>query len=315
MTKEVKKKIRELQKEDFSSWSVSFWLIKRKAPTPTKDASYNAWRVDMDKKLPKRFIRYLNKQLQGKNFHIENYDYSNADCDDVLLTIDAGITDFEKVEIEINKSFNNPIVTKYEDLLKSWAYVILFEKDNKKLFAWKKISAETQPKKATSKDAVFFLHKKLVDPDDKEIFVIYPNYDFFVYENTVFISSKKQFESSMNFREGMKKKSSEVIQDFKNLGTFKNIELIEEYVGNNLHHLRKMASILKSGYYKQQGYLERLITVNKKEKWALKVENKQIIVEKETIDLLLKLLNNDRLRSPINDEVFDASAKSKVSNK
>ena len=163
-----------------------------------------------------------------------------------------------------------------------------------------------------SKGILFFINKELVDPDDKEVFVIYPNYDFFVYKRTVFIASKKQFESSMNFREGMKRKSAEVIADFKNLETFKNIELIEQYVGNNLHHLRKMASILKSGYYKQPDYLKKLIAVNKKEKWDLKMENGQIVVEEETIDLLLKLLNNDRLRSLINDEIFDAAAKSKV---
>ena len=39
----------------------------------------------------------------------------------------------------------------------------------------------------------------------------------------------------------------------------------------------------------------------------------KIVVEEETMDLLLKLLNNDRLRSPINDEVFDSSAKKAVS--
>lgn len=31
------------------------------------------------------------------------------------------------------------------------------------------------------------------------------------------------------------------------------------------------------------------------------------------MDLLLKRLNNDRLRSPVNDEVFDSSAKTAVS--
>ena len=111
----------------------------------------------------------------------------------------------------------------------------------------------------------------------------------------------------------MKAKSDEVLSDFQQNSTFKNIELIKEYVGDNLHHLRKMASILKSGYYKQPDYIQNLIKVSKKEKWELKVENGQIVVEKETIDLLLKLLNNDRLRSLINDETFDASAKSRVS--
>ena len=79
------------------------------------------------------FKGYLKNQLQGKKFHVEKYDYSNADCDDVLLTVDSGITDFEKVEAEINKGFDNPRVDNHKDLLNSWAYVILFEKDDKKV--------------------------------------------------------------------------------------------------------------------------------------------------------------------------------------
>lgn len=313
MKTQVKELMKEIREENFNNWNVSFWLIKKKSHKMDKSNSYSAMRVDIDEKLPIKFKGYLEKQLQGKKYHLENYDYSNADCDDVLLTIDSEVPDFGKVEVEINRGFENDRVSSYSDLLKSWAYVILFEKDDRKLYAWKKISADTQPKKVTSKNTIFFHNHKLVDLEDKEVFVIYPNYDFFVYQGVTFISSKRQFESSMNFRDGMKAKSDEVLSDFQQNGTFKNIELIKEYVGDNLHHLRKMASILKSGYYKQPDYIQNLIKVSKKEKWELKVENGQIIVEKETIDLLLKLLNNDRLRSLINDETFDASAKSRVS--
>lgn len=312
MKVKIKKLMKEIKEENFSNWDVSFWLIKRKLHPKDKSNSYSALLVDIDDKLPRRFKGYLKKQLQDKKYHLDNYDYSNADCDDVLLTIDSEITDFSKIEIEINKGFDNDRATSYSDLLKSWAYVILFEKADKKLYAWKKISADTQPKKVESKNTIFFHNHKLVDLEDKEVFVIYPNYDFFVYQGITFISSKRQFESSMNFREGMKAKSDQVLSDFQNLSVFKNIELIKEHVGENLHRLRKMASILKSGYYKQTDYIEKLITVSKEENWELKVEEGKIVVEEETIDLLLKLLNNDRLRSPINDEIFDAAAKSKV---
>ncbi|MBQ4797045.1 DUF4868 domain-containing protein, partial [Pectobacterium versatile] len=82
--------------------------------------------------------------------------------------------------------------------------ISLFEKGDKRLFAWRKINSDTQPKKVRSKNAVFFQKHKLVDIDDKEVFLIDPIYDFFVYNGTTFIANKKQFESSMNFREGMK---------------------------------------------------------------------------------------------------------------
>ena len=128
----------------------------------------------------------------------------------------------------------------------------------------------------------------------------------------IFIANKKEFESSMNFREGMKDKANETIKELEDIGHFKSINLIKDYVGDNMHHLRKMASILKAGYYKQPGYIERMIEVSKEEGWVLKIEDGKIVIEEDTIELLLKLLNNDRLRSPINNETFDASAKAPV---
>jgi hypothetical protein len=305
----TKNQFKEIKAEDFSGWSASFWLVKKKA---SKETPYSTLRVDMDNKLQNRFRRYLKQQLQGKDFHLAEYDYNNADGDDALFTIDTDTTDFSKVIAEIGKGFSNPKVNSHDELLRSWAYVILFENNGRKLYAWKKVSADTQPKKAAAKDLAFFLNKKLVDLDDKEIFMIYPRYDFFAYDGTIFIANKRQFESSMNFREGMKAKAVQVIQDFINSGKFENTERITQYVGENLHHLRKMASILKAGYYKQPDYIQRMIAVSKKEGWKLNVKNGKVIVEDETIELLLKLLNNDRLRSPINNETFDAAAKARV---
>ena len=61
--------------------------------------------------------------------------------------------------------------------------------------------------------------------------------------------------------------------------------------------------------------MAQLMQVVKDEKWELKIENGKIVVEEETMELLLKLLNNDRLRSPINGEVFDSSVKKAVAKK
>jgi hypothetical protein len=312
MNAKAKKILKEIKAEDFTKWSASFWLVKKKGTS--KDVTYNVLRVEMDEKLQTRFRRYLRQQLQGKEFHVAEYDYNNADGDDSIFTLAADTTDFVKVEVAINAGFDNPLAANYEDLLKSWAYIILFEKDNKRLYAWRKISADTQPKKVYSKNTVFFQNHKLIDLDDKEVFMIYPRYDFFVYDGMTLIADKRQFESSMNFREGMKENGKEVLSAFEELAIFDDIKIIRDFVGTNLHHLRKLSSIRKAGYYKQPDYMKNLIKVSKTEKWKLKIANGKIIVEKETVELLLKLLNNDRLRSPINNEVFDAAAKARVSD-
>lgn len=290
------------------------FILAGKRKISQKNAHYDVLRVKTDKKLQKRFHGYIRQQLQHKDFHLTPYDFNNADGDDSLFTIDTAVTDFVKVAEKIENGFKSPFAQSYDELLNSWAYISLFEKGDKRLFAWRKINSDIQPKKVRSKNAVFFQNHRLVDIEDKEVFLIDPTYDFFVYDGTTFIANKKQFESSMNFREGMKANGEEVLSDFTSLNIFDNVEIIREFVGVNLHHLRKLSSIKKSGYYKQPDYIQKLIRVNKKEKWELKITNGKIIVEKETVELLLKLLNNDRLRSPINDELFDSAAKAPVIN-
>lgn len=295
---------------DLKKWVVTFWLVKRYMANHA--AHYSVLRVNTDAKLQKRLKDYVVNQLQGKDFHLAEYDFNNADGDDTLFTITADATDFPKVEVAINAGFDNAIAKEYQDLLNSWAYVVQLEHGNDRLYAWRKISTLTQPKKVQSRQATFFVEHKLVDVEDKEVFLIDPRFDFFVHGGMIFIANKKEFEISMNFREGMKAKAAEVIKNFNESGHFKNVDLIQKHVGDNMHHLRKMASILKAGYYQQPDYIQRMIEVSKEEGWELKVEDGQVVVEEETIELLLKLLNNDRLRSPINNEIFDAAAKAPV---
>ncbi|MFD2838877.1 hypothetical protein ACFS3C_26850 [Azotobacter vinelandii] len=76
--------------------------------------------------------------MQNKEFHVSAYDFNNADGDDALFTIATDITDFVKVTEAIDDGFNNQHAKNYEELLNSWAYIALFEKDGKRLFAWRK---------------------------------------------------------------------------------------------------------------------------------------------------------------------------------
>lgn len=309
-SKAHKTTLKAIKAIDLKKRTVAFWLVKRYMANHA--AHYSVLRVNTDEKLQKRFKGYVANQLQGKDFHLVEYDFNNADGDDTLFTITADATDFPKVEAEINAGFDNAIAKEYQELLNSWAYVVQLEHGNDRLYAWRKINTLTQPKKVQSRQAMFFIEHKLVDVEDKEVFLIDPRFDFFVHDGMIFIANKKEFEVSMNFREGMKAKAAEVIKNFNESGHFKNVDLIQKHVGDNMHHLRKMASILKAGYYQQPDYIQRMIEVSKEEGWELKVEDGQVVVEEETIELLLKLLNNDRLRSPINNEIFDAAAKAPV---
>lgn len=302
---------RKLKALNVSEWTPIFWLVKRKALVH-REAGYSVLRANIDTKLARRLRGYVKQQLQTRDFKVHAYDFNNADTDDVLLTLETGATDFPKIEAEIVRGFDNALVQQYEELLGSWAYVVQFKKGDDSLYAWRKIGGATDPKKIISKGATFFSDHKLVDIDDKEIFLIDTRFDFFVFDGVTFIADKRQFENSMNFREGMKARRDELLDELAGLKFLSDVAVIRDHVGDNLHHLRKLAAIHKAKYFHQPGYVAKLIATCRKEGWGLKLNGSTIVVEPDTIDLLLTLLNNSRLRSPINNELFDAAVKQPV---
>ena len=245
-------RLKKLKAIDLAPWATSFWVVHRKPAQPP--FVYTVLRVTIDKKLERRLKRYVKVQVQDREFKLEPYDFSNADPGESLLTLDADTTDFSKVRAAIDQGFDNPRAKSHAELLGSFAYVVLFEKDGEHLHAWSKINTLNSPRKAVRAKTLYFQDQKLVDVDDEEVFMIDPRFDFFVFAGTTFIASKSAFESSMNFREGMPTKRKELLDEFSAMSFLSDVEPIRAFVGENLHHLRKLAAIKNAaGDYNNDG--------------------------------------------------------------
>lgn len=306
--KEILEKIKAINSDE---WSLSLWIVKRKLIGGV--ASYTVLRADAESNVMSKLFGYFHDQFVKPCLLVHPYDFHTADEDGVLLKIAEEETDFKQISSEIDKGFSVPRVGRGADLLGSHAYVVLFQNGDRRLYAWKGLGQDMQPKKVKSKTSLLFRETKLIDIDDECVFTIYNRYDFFSFDGVIFISNKARFESSMRFREGIRSKAGDFIKNLEQTGFVDNASKISEFCGDNYFHLRKMASISKFGYYKDEKYFHRLVEINESEGWGLRINDEgKIVVEEGSVSVLLKFLNNDRLRSPINNELFDASAKSRV---
>lgn len=302
--------LKKVQALDFKDWDTNLWLIKRYLAG--KDAVYKALRVETDIRLKQRLEDAVTSKLSAPRLAIEDYDFLTADQDGRVFTLDSSETDFVKILEQIDKGLANPKITEYEDLLDSWAYVIELTKNDQAVYGMRKVSALTQAKKVNSLSSFLFQDDLLVDLRDKQVFTLDLNLDFFVYEGTAFIFHKTDFEGALNFRKGMEDNRDSVLGEFATLKVFTDTEPMRKYIGVNLHHLRKISAIQKAGYYKDKHFMKALIKVNEDEEWGLIITDGKISVTEENAETVLTLLNNGRLRSPINQEWFDALVKKKV---
>jgi hypothetical protein len=310
VTTNVKHSLQALRASDFKHWVTTFWLVKRKLSQ--QQAKYSVLKVDTDTKLEQKLKNAVTEKILDQDYQLDDYDFLTADQDKSLLTIASSETDVTLIQAEIEKGTANAKVEQYEQLLDSWAMVIKLEHQDKAIYAYRKINKFNHAARLSHVSFIQFKDQELKDLDEKEIFTIDTQVDFFTYDGTTFIANKKEFEKTLNFRAGMEKNRDVVLKEFVDLNIFNDASLLKEHIGANLNYLRKVSSIQKSGYYKDATFMEELVKVNQLKNWGLQVENGAIVINEASIDLVLTLLNNGRLESPINHEMFDAAVKKKV---
>ena len=300
----------KIKKTDFAKWEATLWLIKRRLSGG--DAIYRVLRVETDRALNQKLKDAIKKRVTAKKIALEEYSFLTADQDNRIFTLNSSETDFVKIQEEIEKGLANPRATRYEELLNSWAIVIQLTHGDQVVYGMRKINAMTQPRKVSTLSSFLFRGTLLVDLSDEQVFTIDLDIDVFVTQGVAFITRKKEFESALNFRKGLEDSRDEVLEECGQRKVFSDVVPLRDYIGDNLHHLRKIAAIKKTAYYRDSTFMENLIKVNKRESWGLVITDGRIMVTAENAELVLTLLSNSRLKSPINLEVFDAVVKKKV---
>jgi hypothetical protein len=232
-----------------------------------------------------------------------------------VLGIAIEETDLKELIDSITAEEAPETANSYEALIGSWIYIARLEKDEQILYSVRRVSEGWTTKKVSQFINMIFDNNMLIDIEQKEIFRIDGKVDFFSFNDVIFIADKKNFEAALNFREGMKKNRDEIVKEFKQTNLFVDADEISNLVGNNIKRLRKLSQVKKAGYYKKQHFLQSLKQVNEDENWGIQYsDDGKLIVTEEDIETVLTVLNNSRLKSPINQESFDVDVKHKFDN-
>src|SRR5205823_3254767 len=126
--------------------------------------------------------------------------------------------------------------------------------------------------------------------------------DFFAYNGALFILDKKKFETALNFRAGMESNLNALLDEFAHLGLVTDVEIIRAKTGTRLSYLRRISMIKNNGYFRQTGFMAKVKALCVEKGWEIQFDGNKVIATEGNVDLLLKLLNNDRLASLLTEE-------------
>lgn len=308
---DLKTTLDKIKTINWDSASVSFFVIKRKLVQRT--AKYEVLQVNIDENLRTKLRSICAGKIKQSNATFE-YDFNTADMDDNLLGIPTADTDLQPIIDALQDDEDPPIADQYETLLGSWLYIARLDVNgHQPIFSARRVSEGWTTKKVFQLINMVFQNNMLVDMGQQEIFRIDGKVDFFAYEGTIFIADKKNFETALNFREGMERNRDEIVKEFSELGLFENANTVAELVGNNLRRLRRLSQVKKAGYYKDPAFLQNLKMVNEEDGWGIQYSlDGKLLVTENDVETVLRVLNNDRLTSKINAENFDVDVKHKL---
>lgn len=301
--------LKELKKLDLAQRQASLWLVKRHLRAHI--AVYKIVRVEIDTKLKQRLNSIVKKQIQDNN-RITEYTFEPQENDDGLFAHTAADTDFIKMREAIEGGTDVETATKVEDLVDIWGYVIKIHSVPDPVYAFKKVSESWTAKKVLEVANVLFRDHMLVDLSDKQVFKIDKKVDFLCFRDLLFILDKKEFEHGLNFRVGMIRNRDAILDEFKELGLFSDVAPILATVGDNLPLLKKLSTIKRNGFYKDANFIQRLKEQIQAEGGDLQIANNKFVVNEKNVTVILVLLNDDRLRSPITEAIYNVTGKRKV---
>lgn len=303
--------LKEIKHDAWGNATVSLFVAKRQLRK--KKAKYSVFQVNADESLRLKLRNIAIKRIEIANTATE-YDFQTADLDNDMLGIETSDTDLHSILESISAEPVPELITEYSDLVNTWVYIARLDLPNKEpLFSVRKVNDAWSTKKVNQLVNAFFKDNMLIDLKQEHVFRIDGKVDFFSHKGIIFIADKSNFEAALNFRDGMEKNRDQIVEEFKETELFVDADNIKELVGNNLNRLRKLSQVKKSGYYRDVSFLVKLRQVSEQEGWGIKYSGDgKLIVDEDDIDTVLRVLNNDRLKSMINDENFDVDVKHKL---
>lgn len=293
---------------DLGRYPVSLWILRRKLYK--KKASYTVLKIEAEEPLRVKLRESVITEIDTRKVSRPYFDGA-GDQQDVSYELPTGMTDFGGIRDEIESGGKKVRVTSESELIGAWGYVIKLFTEGGSVYGFRKISTNWSAKKVKGLISLIFDKEMLIDLEERPVFKIDQNIDFLCLGKDLFVLNREQFEGAMNFRAEMEARKGEVIQEIQALELFTDVAPFRRKV-DSIRALRKIARIQENGYYRDSTFMRDLQRTSENQKWGLAFENEKIVVSDHNVDLVMTLINNDRLSSLINAEIFDVEGKTRV---
>ncbi len=286
---------------NFPQSRVHLWVFKRSSTA----RKFSAFYVRTDSVLSELLRSIVHGETE-RIIEFAAYSYLAETNENSCLATPVGKSDFGHLKTQVDRPEPECAARSIKDLKGAEGYVVKFVNNNETVYAVKRSTntwKTAYPKKYIN---MIFQNGELTAAADNA-FSIERNFDFYCINTSIFIASKRAFESAMRYRAEYLEAFGMLAQTAAFASLFTNIQPLIDYVGNNSIHLRRMATVEHKALYARPDFLINLQSVSLRRKWNLNFDptTTRIIPCEKTAKTILQVLLDHRLLSEVTDNIYD----------
>lgn len=286
---------------DFSNSAIHLWVFKRS----TTRQRFSSFYVQTDENLN----RLLLAVVQGEVNRITewaNYTYLSETNENSCLASPIVGSDFEFLKERVDRPEPDCRIRSIKDLKNADGYVVKFVHNNQMVYAVKKSASNWKTSYLKTHINIVFRNGELSAAEDNG-FAIERYFDFYAFDQTLFIASKRAFESAMKHRASYAQAFVALRGNAAFSSLFTDLQPMIDYVGTNSIQLKRMARIEERALFTKPGFIGAIQAVSARRGWGLNFDpaTNQLIPCDRTVKTILQVLLDHRLLSEVTDLIYD----------
>ncbi|MCB1944716.1 MAG: DUF4868 domain-containing protein [Thauera sp.] len=286
---------------DFANSQIYLWVYKRSA----SGNKFSAYYVQTDDALNALLLGVVQREVDRITEYADYSYLAQTNENSCLVTPLAG-SDFEHLKSRVDRPEPDCRVRSIKDLKNANGYLVKFVSNGQTVYAVKKSASNWKTSYLKTHINIVFRNGELSAAEDNA-FAIEKTFDFYGYQEGLFIASKRAFESAMEHRASYAQAfvGLQQSQSFANL--FTNMQPLIDYVGTNSIQLRRMARIEERALFGRPDFLTAVQTVSARRGWGLNFDpqTRQLVPCEQTIKTIMQVLLDHRLLSEVTDFIYD----------
>jgi len=294
---------------DFANWrgfnyqqaTVQLWVFKKS----TTDARFRAWHVRTDAEIETLFRDAILNSVENTT---EEVSYSPISQNNESSCLTHPLDESEGL-IALLSLVDAPEAENTDAQLKhlkgAAGYLVKFQHNEQTVYAVRRTAPSWRPKVRSSLiNAVFHNGELSVTPEETFSFDAF--FDFYCINETVFVKSKRAYESAMSEKRTYEKNFEELTVDPAFTDIFADVQPLKEYVGTSAIQLRRITVIQSKALYLRPDFPQRVQYVNNTRNFGLNFDSSgKLIVCANTAKTIMQILLDHRLLSEITETIYD----------